>query len=78
MCKLDGTKCDTCIEIQVMTDSGMELEFTYDPRDKDNEVLKTWLFSTECVETILIRNVGDFVWSSISRDEWEDEVGLNL
>lgn len=71
MCKLDGTKCDTCLEVQIMTDSGMELQFTYDPRDKDNDILKSWFFATDFVETILIRNVGDFVWTALTKDEWQ-------
>lgn len=78
MCKLDGTKCDTCLEIQVMIDAGMTLEFTYDPREQDNSILKTWLFATDCVDGILVRGVGDTVWSSMTRQEWLDEVGNNL
>jgi hypothetical protein len=78
MCKLDGTKCDTCLEIQVITDAGMTLEFTYDPREQDNSVLKTWLFATDFVDGILVRGVGDTVWSSLTRQEWLDEVGNNL
>ena len=72
MCKLDGTKCDTCYEIIVHTDSGMDLEFTYDRRDQDNDIMKSWLFATGNVDGLLIRNVGDTVWSSITREEWED------
>lgn len=78
MCKLDGTKCDTCVEVQVMTDAGMTLEFTYDPRDKDNSILKTWFFATDCVDGLLIRKVGDFVWTTYTKQEWLDEVGNNL
>ena len=72
MCKLDGTKCNTCIEVVVHSDSGMDFELTYDPRDKDNSVIKTWLFATGNVDGLLIRNVGDTVWSSTTREEWED------
>ena len=72
MCKLDGTKCDTCYEVVVHTDSGMDLEFTYDPRDRDNSILKTWLFATDFVDSIDIRSVGDYVWSVITKEEWQD------
>lgn len=72
MCKLDGTKCDTCYEVVVHTDSGFDLEFTYDPRDRDNSILKTWLFATDFVDSIDIRSVGDYVWSVITKEEWQD------
>lgn len=72
MCKLDGTKCDTCYEVIVNTDSGMDLEFTYDRKDQDNDILKSWLFATGNVDGILIRNVGSYVWSSITKEEWEN------
>jgi hypothetical protein len=70
MCKLDGTKCDTCFEIIVQTDSGMDLEFTYDRRDQDNDIMKSWLFATGYVDSITIRRVGDIVWSVITKEEW--------
>lgn len=78
MCKLDGTKCDNCLEYRVITDSGAVLEFTFDPNDADNDVIKTWLFATECVESVEMRNVGSVVWSVFTREEFEEEVGINL
>lgn len=72
MCSIEtDKKCDTCIEIQVMSDSGFEFEFTYDPRDKDNDVIRTWLFATDNVDYLLIRNVGDFVWTTLTKEEWQ-------
>lgn len=74
MCSLETlAKCDTCLEYEVMTDSGMVLRFTLDPRDKDNSIIKTWLFATDFVDYILVRNVGDFVWSTITKEEWLEE-----
>lgn len=70
MCSIDGKKCDTCFEVQVMTDSGMELRFTYDPRDLDNDIIRTWLMATGFVDYIMVRNVGDFVWSTLTKEEW--------
>jgi hypothetical protein len=72
MCKLDGAKCDNCFEVVVETDSGMTLEFTYDPKDKDNDILRTWLFATGFVDGVLVRGVGDTVWTTMTKEEWED------
>lgn len=71
MCKLDGTKCDTCLEITVETDSGIILNFNYDERDVDNDTFTTWLFSTGCVDGIEVRSVGGTVWSSMTKEEWQ-------
>lgn len=72
MCKLDGTTCNTCYEVVVHTDSGVDLQFTYDQTDADNDVLQTWYFATEFVDSIDIRKVGDTVWSNISVEEWRN------
>lgn len=72
MCKLDGTKCDTCYEVRVNTDSGMILDFTYDERDVDNSIIRTWFFATGFVDSVEIRKVGDTVWSLITKEEWEN------
>jgi hypothetical protein len=72
MCSIDNTKhCDNCLEVVVETDSGFTLEFTYDPRDKDNDILRTWLFATGFVDGVLVRGVGDTVWSSMTKEEWQ-------
>jgi hypothetical protein len=72
MCKLDGTKCDTCYEVVVHTDSGMDLEFTYDARDKDNDIIKPWLFATDYVDSISIRQVGGVIWSVMTKEDWQN------
>lgn len=72
MCKLDGKKCDNCVEVVVHTDSGFDFEFTYDPRDRDNDVIRTWLMATGFVDAIDIRNAGNVVWSVITKEEWEN------
>lgn len=69
MCRLDGTKCDNCLEVRVNTDSGMVLSFTYDPTELDNSVLTTWLMSTGFVDSYEQRNVGDIVWSVVFKEE---------
>lgn len=71
MCKLDGTKCDTCFEVVAQTDSGMLLQFTFDERDADNDIIKTWLFATGFIESLEIRSVGTTVWTVITKEEWE-------
>lgn len=79
MCDLATSKtCDTCVEYIVHTDSGMDLEFTLDPRDKDNDIIKSWLFATEYVLSIDTRKVGDTAWSTFTYEEWSGETGLNL
>lgn len=78
MCKLDGTKCDNCLEYRIETDSGMSFEFTLDPSDLDNDVMKSWLLSTENVDAVLVRNVGNVVWTVYTYEEYAEEVGLNL
>lgn len=77
MCKLDGTKCDNCLEYRVSTDSGMIFEFTLDPNDLDNSVIKTWLLSTAFVDVVEVRNVGNVVWSAYTLEEYEEETGIN-
>lgn len=72
MCKLDGTTCNECLEITVKTDSGMILNFTYDPTEVDNSILTTWLMATDFVDSYEIRNVGDTVWTTISKEQWHN------
>lgn len=72
MCSLDGKKCVACYEVVVHTDSGVKLRFVYDEDEADNDVLRTWFFATEFVDSIDIRKVGDTVWSNISVEEWKN------
>ena len=74
MCKLDGTKCDTCYEVVVATNNGLTFEFTFDNRDKDNKYLTNQWFAFGQAKQLDIRSVGDTVWTSTTRDEWEEEI----
>jgi hypothetical protein len=75
MCSLEGKKCntDSCYEVVIHTDSDTDLQFTYDARDADNYVLRSWFFATEFVDSIDIREVGSTVWSNISLKDWKNK-----
>jgi hypothetical protein len=72
MCSLEGKKCIGCYEYVVHSDSDFNFRFTFDEDEADNEVIKSWLFATDYVDSIDIRKVGDTVWSNISKREWEN------
>jgi hypothetical protein len=74
MCKLDGTKCDTCYEVVVNTENGLSFEFTFDDRDKNNQYLTNHWFAFGHAESIEVRSVGGTVWSVITKQEWEEEI----
>lgn len=78
MCKLDGTKCDNCVEYQAEIVWGAHsehgnsrFEFTLDPRDGDNQNIMEWLFTVANARIVSVRSVGDVVWSDITKEEWE-------
>ncbi len=59
-------------ELIIHTDSGMDLSIVINPEEADNNILITWFFATDYVDSIDVRASGDTVWTTITKEEWQD------